>query len=598
MAGYTRQDTANNIANGNVIDADDFDAEYNQLESAFNASTGHAHDGTSGEGAPIEKVGPSQDLVVSATKVEPKTTNTLDLGSSSVQFKDAFFDGTVDTDALTVSGNGTVDGNLTVAGGTVSDVTGNLTGNVTGNVTGQVSDISNHTTDELSEGVTNQYFTTNRSRTAISATGSLSYDSTTGVVSFTQGDSDTIAEGSTHLYFTDERAQASAKSAISVADSGGDGSLTYSDGVVTYTGPSAEETRAHFSAGNGIAISSGQISTDSTDDVTFANMVISGNLTVQGTTTSVNTATSELTDTFFVLNSDEEGAPTVDAGIEIERGTEDNKTFFWDESEDKWSVGSETIVASTFEGNASTATALATSRTIQLTGDVTGSASFNGTANASISVAIVDDSHNHTIANVDGLQAALNGKATTAQGALADSAVQPNDNVTLGTVTTGALTASSLSGTLNSSNLTGALPAISGASLTNLDGVAGIARGYIAFNGATGAVIRSRNVTLTKSSTGNYVLTMASSVRTDGSNWVAVVGTVDQGVSSQTTAIGTAGNVEIYNAYVSSVSTSAISIRARNYATTFLHQGGNDNNSAYSWGISAVDPTYIAVVIY
>ena len=27
MAGYTRQDTANNIANGNVIDADDFDAE-------------------------------------------------------------------------------------------------------------------------------------------------------------------------------------------------------------------------------------------------------------------------------------------------------------------------------------------------------------------------------------------------------------------------------------------------------------------------------------------------------------------------------------------------------------------------------------------
>ena len=30
MAGYTRQDTANNIANGNVIDADDFDAEFNE----------------------------------------------------------------------------------------------------------------------------------------------------------------------------------------------------------------------------------------------------------------------------------------------------------------------------------------------------------------------------------------------------------------------------------------------------------------------------------------------------------------------------------------------------------------------------------------
>ena len=45
MAGYTRQDTANNIANGSVIDADDLDGEFNAVESAFNASSGHAHDG-------------------------------------------------------------------------------------------------------------------------------------------------------------------------------------------------------------------------------------------------------------------------------------------------------------------------------------------------------------------------------------------------------------------------------------------------------------------------------------------------------------------------------------------------------------------------
>ena len=100
MAGYTRQDTANNIANGNVIDADDFDAEYNAIEAGFNASTGHTHDGTAGEGAPITKVGPAQDLVVSATALTPKTTNTLDLGTASVQYKNAWFDGTVDTDAL------------------------------------------------------------------------------------------------------------------------------------------------------------------------------------------------------------------------------------------------------------------------------------------------------------------------------------------------------------------------------------------------------------------------------------------------------------------------------------------------------------------
>jgi hypothetical protein len=61
-------------------------------------------------------------------------------------------------------------------------------------------------------------------------------------------------------------------------------------------------------------------------------------------------------------------------------------------------------------GNAATATKLATARTISLTGDVTGSASFDGSANASITATVADDSHNHTIANVDGLQTALDGK--------------------------------------------------------------------------------------------------------------------------------------------------------------------------------------------
>ena len=62
----------------------------------------------------------------------------------------------------------------------------------------------------------------------------------------------------TNLYYTDARARA----AISVTDSGGDGSLAYnsSTGVITYTGPSASEVRAHISAGEGIDISSGVIS--------------------------------------------------------------------------------------------------------------------------------------------------------------------------------------------------------------------------------------------------------------------------------------------------------------------------------------------------
>ena len=86
MVGYTRQDTANNIANGNVIDADDLDSEFNAIEDAFNSTSGHSHDGTAGQGAPISKVGPGQDIIVGTTNVLPKANNIMDLGSGcSVQ---------------------------------------------------------------------------------------------------------------------------------------------------------------------------------------------------------------------------------------------------------------------------------------------------------------------------------------------------------------------------------------------------------------------------------------------------------------------------------------------------------------------------------
>jgi hypothetical protein len=61
-------------------------------------------------------------------------------------------------------------------------------------------------------------------------------------------------------------------------------------------------------------------------------------------------------------------------------------------------------------GNADTATALETSRTISLGGDLSGSASFDGSTNITITATVADDSHNHTIANVDNLQTTLDNK--------------------------------------------------------------------------------------------------------------------------------------------------------------------------------------------
>lgn len=61
-------------------------------------------------------------------------------------------------------------------------------------------------------------------------------------------------------------------------------------------------------------------------------------------------------------------------------------------------------------GNAGTATTLATARNITLSGDASGTASFNGSADASIVVVVADNSHAHTIANVTGLQSTLDAK--------------------------------------------------------------------------------------------------------------------------------------------------------------------------------------------
>ena len=169
---------------------------------------------------------------------------------------------------------------------------------ITGNVTGQVSSLANHTTADLTED-TQLYFTTARARGSVDVIdnggdGSLTYSSTSGNFTYTgpsaaetrahfsaSGDL-TYAEGTgvfsvttyktadfntdfdnksttdltegTKLYYTNARA----RGAITVTDSGGDGELLYdtNTGVITYQGPTASETRAHFSAGGDLSYNS------------------------------------------------------------------------------------------------------------------------------------------------------------------------------------------------------------------------------------------------------------------------------------------------------------------------------------------------------
>jgi hypothetical protein len=125
-------------------------------------------------------------------------------------------------------------------------------------------------------------------------------------------------------------AGATAGSGITVGGSGGEGSsLTITNtGVLSLTG-TANEVNVSASAGN--------ITVGLPDDVTIGgNLTVTGDLTVSGSTTYLNTATLQVEDNKVVLNSNATGTPTVDAGIEVERGDFPNAELFWDESEGKW----------------------------------------------------------------------------------------------------------------------------------------------------------------------------------------------------------------------------------------------------------------------
>jgi hypothetical protein len=120
------------------------------------------------------------------------------------------------------------------------------------------------TTDNLTEG-SNLYYTTARADSAFDVRLALKT-------------TDDLTEGSTNLYYDSAAVVTASRNSISVTDAGGDGSLAYNagTGVITYTGPSASEVRAHISAGTGVTITDGSIAIGqavaTTSDVTFAKI--------------------------------------------------------------------------------------------------------------------------------------------------------------------------------------------------------------------------------------------------------------------------------------------------------------------------------------
>ena len=138
MAGYIRQSS---FVDGDTITAALFNNEFNQMLNAFSNTGGHKHDGTAAEGPVIGLIGdagetapnnkvlidttnnfiefyvqvssnPVQQLYIADGAIIPVTDSDVDLGTTSLRFKDTY------TDTITTTGNVGIGGNLTVTGTT------------------------------------------------------------------------------------------------------------------------------------------------------------------------------------------------------------------------------------------------------------------------------------------------------------------------------------------------------------------------------------------------------------------------------------------------------------------------------------------------
>ena len=151
MAGYSARQSS--FTTGDTITAAHSNDEFNQVLAAFHATTGHSHDGTAGEGGPISTLRDADAnnkvlvdstnnhlefyVEVSSAAVEqvkiqdgaivPVTDNDIDLGTSSLEFKDLFIDGTANIDSLVADAMSLGGTTITATGAEINLIDGGAT---------------------------------------------------------------------------------------------------------------------------------------------------------------------------------------------------------------------------------------------------------------------------------------------------------------------------------------------------------------------------------------------------------------------------------------------------------------------------------------
>ena len=151
MAGYSARQSS--FTTGDTITAAHSNDEFNQVLAAFNATTGHTHDGTAGEGGPIGSIRDAdalnkvlvdstnnhlefyvevsssavQQLRIQDGAIVPITDNDIDLGTSSLEFKDLFIDGTANIDSLVADAMSLGGTSITATGAEINLIDGGAT---------------------------------------------------------------------------------------------------------------------------------------------------------------------------------------------------------------------------------------------------------------------------------------------------------------------------------------------------------------------------------------------------------------------------------------------------------------------------------------
>ena len=326
---------------------------------------------------------------------------------------------------------------------------------------------------------------------------------------------------------------------------------------VTVTHTPAEGSTATIAIGQAVATSS---------DVQFAHVTVSGDLTVNGTTTTLASTNSLISDALIELANGTSGTPGNDAGLVIERGSADNAFIGYDESADKFTVGTGSFTGASTGNLTITAGTLVANLEGDVTGDLTGKADTATTATTATNVtASANNSTDETTypTFVDG--------ATGGQGIETDTGLtyNPSSGLLTSTLFAGALTGnvtgnvsgSSGSTTGNAATAT-ALATARTIGGTSFDGTANIAVG-LAATATTLASARtihgvsfdgSANIDLSEEVADTVGAMFSSNTETgitatyqDADNTVdLVVGTLNQdttGLAGTATALATARTV-------------------------------------------------------